>query len=163
MILQVKTQRKDPSVVVPARAHKTDAAFDLYSNERVDIAPGDRALVGTGVYVAIPEGYCGLVLARSGRALKDGLTVLNAPGLIDSGYRGEIKVLLAHLGLRTERYTAGERPHSHEQFCEGYINIFKGDRIAQLMIVKARDAAFVGAVELDDSDRGDNGFGSTGQ
>ena len=160
MILQIKTQRADPSVEPPVKAHATDAAFDLCSAERVVLAPGDRALIRTGLVVAIPEGYCGLILPRSGLAIKHGITVINAPGLIDSGFRGEVQVGLVHLGLRQRR--TERTGHYHSYRIEPYYNIAPGDRIAQLLIVKAMNAQFVNAIELDSTDRGGNGFGSTG-
>jgi len=143
MILQIPMQRSGPEVEPPARAHETDAGYDLSSAEPVVLAPTERALVSTGIAVAIPEGYCGLILPRSGLAIKHGVTVLNAPGLIDSGYRGEIQVALVNLG--------------HEMFVA-----HRNTRIAQLVIVKCEVASFHTAVSLVETDRGSNGFGSTG-
>jgi len=143
MILQIPMQRSGPEVEPPARAHETDAAYDLRAAHSEGIVPGGRVLVGTGIAVAIPEGYCGLIVPRSGLAIKHGVTVLNAPGLIDSGFRGEIQVALVNLS---------QAPWV----------IAQGDRIAQLLIVKCEAASFHSAVTLVSSDRGSNGFGSTG-
>jgi dUTP pyrophosphatase len=128
----------------PARAHDGDAGLDLYAAEAVEIGPGERASVGTGVAVAIPEGHAGLVVPRSGLAARSGISLVNAPGLIDSGYRGELRVLL----LNTDR----DQPFSLEP----------GDRIAQLVIVAVAAAEPVEA-ELDETVRGAGGFGSTGR
>lgn len=130
---------------VPAYAHPGDAGADLTANESVTLQPaGGRALVGTGIRVAIPAGYAGFVLPRSGNALKFGITCLNTPGLIDSGYRGELKVLL----INTDPTSA----HTIEI----------GDRIAQLVIQPVAQAAFIPVDELDNHQRGEGGFGSTG-
>jgi dUTP pyrophosphatase len=128
----------------PARAHEGDAGLDLHAAEGAVIGPGERASVGTGVAVAIPEGHAGLVVPRSGLAARSGISVVNAPGLIDSGYRGELRVLL----LNTDR----EQPFTVEP----------GDRIAQLVIVAVSAAEPVEA-ELDETLRGAGGFGSTGR
>jgi dUTP pyrophosphatase len=128
----------------PARAHDGDAGLDLHAAEAVVIGPGERASVGTGVAVAIPEGHAGLVVPRSGLAARSGISLVNAPGLIDSGYRGELRVLL----LNTDR----EQPFSIEP----------GDRIAQLVIVAVASPEPVEA-ELDETVRGADGFGSTGR
>jgi dUTP pyrophosphatase len=142
MILRFR--RLADGVRPPARAHEGDAGLDLHAAEGVVIAPGERASVGTGVAVAIPEGHAGLVVPRSGLAARSGISVVNAPGLIDSGYRGELRVLL----LNTDR----EQPFSVEP----------GDRIAQLVIVAVSAAEPVEA-ELDETLRGAGGFGSTGR
>jgi dUTP pyrophosphatase len=126
-----------------AQAHPGDAGADLAANETVTIAPGARALIGTGLTMAIPVGYAGFVLPRSGLAIKSGVTVSNAPGLIDSGYRGELRVGLTN--------------HGDEPF-----EIVVGDRIAQLVIMKVEDPEFVEVEVLDETARGDGGFGSTG-
>jgi dUTP pyrophosphatase len=128
----------------PARAHDGDAGLDLHAAESLSIGPGERASVGTGVAVAIPEGHAGLVVPRSGLAARSGIAVVNAPGLIDSGYRGEVRVLL----LNTDR----EQPFSVEP----------GDRIAQLVVVAVASPEPVEA-ELDETVRGAGGFGSTGR
>ena len=130
----------------PTYAHPGDAGADLASAESVVIkAAGGRALVATGMRIAIPEGYAGFVLPRSGLALKHGVTCLNTPGLIDSGYRGEVKVLLVNTDP-TEDF-----------------KVEIGDRIAQLVIQQVEQAAFESVDELDDHVRGDGGFGSTGR
>jgi dUTP pyrophosphatase len=128
----------------PARAHEGDAGLDLHAAETVVIGAGQRASVGTGVAVAIPEGHAGLVVPRSGLAARSGISLVNAPGLIDSGYRGELRVLL----LNTDR--------------EHSFSIEPGDRIAQLVVVAVAAAEPVEA-ELDETARGVSGFGSTGR
>jgi dUTP pyrophosphatase len=130
---------------VPSAAHEHDAGLDLRSVEACTIAPGDRALVPVGLAVEIPPGHAGLVLPRSGLAARHGITILNAPGLVDAGYRGELKVAL----LNTDR---------HEPF-----PIEIGDRIAQLVIVALPAVQPVLADELSHSARGEGGFGSTGR
>jgi dUTP pyrophosphatase len=137
-------QRVDPGARLPERAHPGDAGLDLRSAIGVDVEPGHRALVPTGVAVAIPEGHAGLVLPRSGLASRVGLTLANAPGLIDSGYRGEIVCAVVNLD-----------PDSS-------VRIERGDRIAQLVIVPAPDVHPSFVDELPGSSRGDGGFGSTG-
>jgi dUTP pyrophosphatase len=131
---------------VPERAHLGDAGYDLRSVERVDLAPGSRALVRTGISVAIPEGYAGLVLPRSGLAIRHGISLVNTPGLIDSGYRGEIQVPLIN--------------HDRE---ETYL-IEEGTRIAQLVLVRAASAFFAEVEFLESAadGRGEGGFGSSG-
>jgi dUTP pyrophosphatase len=129
----------------PLRAHPGDAGCDLFAAEAGSLAPGERASVGTGIAVEIPEGSAGLVLPRSGLAAKHGISVVNAPGLIDAGYRGEVRVLL----LNTDKIETFE--------------IEPGDRIAQLVIVEIGDADPVEADSLEESVRGDGGFGSTGR
>lgn len=128
---------------LPRIAHAGDAGADLFAAEDVTIDPGSRALVGTGITLAIPRGYAGFVLPRSGLAIKQGLTVVNAPGLIDSGYRGEVKVALINHGDEV----------SH---------IAIGDRIAQLVVMAVVSPDFVEVKVLDESERGEGGFGSTG-
>jgi dUTP pyrophosphatase len=138
-------RRLRPDARLPERAHRGDAGLDLFAVESARLAPGGRAAVPTGLAVAIPEGHAGLVVPRSGLARRHGVTVANAPGLIDAGYRGELQVLLVNLG--TETHT-----------------VAPGDRVAQLMVVPV---AILPAVETDilhDSDgRGEGGFGSTGR
>jgi len=131
--------------VLPTRAHDGDAGLDLYACEAAHIGPGERWGVGTGVGVEIPEGHAGLVLPRSGLAKKHGIALVNAPGLIDSGYRGELRVLL----LNTD---------PAETF-----RVEPGDRIAQLVVVPVALAEPVEAEALADSARGDGGFGSSGR
>jgi dUTP pyrophosphatase len=128
----------------PARAHDDDAGMDLHADEAAHLDPGDRASVGTGVAVAIPEGYAGLVLPRSGLAARDGITLVNAPGLIDAGYRGEVRVLM----LNTDR--------------EKVFKVMPGDRIAQLVLVRVEAPELAEVGELSDTVRGAGGFGSTG-
>ena len=131
---------------VPSYARQGDAGADLRATEDMTIYPGERKLVPTGVYMALPEGYVGLIHPRSGLAFNYGITVLNTPGTIDSGYRGEIKVLLINLG------------HFDRPF-----EIKAGDRIAQLVIQKYETAQFHLVDSLDETDRGEGGFGSTGK
>lgn len=128
----------------PLYAHPGDAGADLTAAEAVHLGPGDRALVPTGVRIALPDGYVGFVVPRSGLAARHGITVVNAPGTVDAGYRGEIKVSL----LNTDRTAA--------------YDIAAGDRIAQLIVMPVSRARFVPVQTLPDSARGDGGFGSTG-
>ena len=134
----------DDGATAPTRAHATDAGLDLYSSRGCPINPGERRLVSTGVHVAIPPGYVGMICPRSGLAHKHGLTVLNAPGIIDAGYTGEIKVNLHNTGDALQHVDAG-------------------DRIAQLVITPIADARLVQVDSLGTTERGDNGHGSTGQ
>lgn len=139
-------RRLYPQAVKPGRAHAGDAACDLAAVERVSLAPLCRALVGTGVAVAIPEGYAGLVLPRSGLAAQYGISLVNAPGLIDPGYRGEIRVpLINHDTVET-------------------FEVHPGMRVAQLLVVRAEAAGFFEVEELGESGdgRGEGGFGSSG-
>jgi dUTP pyrophosphatase len=128
---------------VPARAYAGDAGLDLAACERVELGPGERALVGTGLAVAIPEGHAGFVQPRSGLATKHGITIVNTPGLVDSGYRGELRVVL----LNTDR---------HETFV-----VETGMRIAQLVILPLPEVELVEVDELPESERGVRGFGSS--
>jgi dUTP pyrophosphatase len=137
-------KRLDPGMPLPARAHPGDAGLDLRSAVDLEVPPGGRALVPTGLAVAIPEGHAGLVLPRSGLASKHGLTMANAPGLIDAGYRGEIVCAVVNL----------DREHA--------VRISRGDRIAQLVVVPVPELEPVWAEELPPSSRGEGGFGSTG-
>jgi dUTP pyrophosphatase len=130
---------------LPTRAHEGDAGLDLYALESATLRPGERASVGTGVAVEIPEGHAGLVLPRSGLAARHGIALVNAPGLIDAGYRGELRVLL----LNTDRSEPFE--------------IAPGDRIAQLLVTPFAAARPVEALELSVSDRGNGGSGSSGR
>jgi dUTP pyrophosphatase len=129
--------------LLPRFAHPGDAGADLHSAEALTIEPGGFALVGTGLAMAIPEGYAGFVLPRSGLAVRSGVTVLNAPGLVDAGYRGELKVALIN--------------HGAEPF-----EIRAGDRIAQLVIMSVSSPEYVSVPDLEDTERGVSGFGSTG-
>jgi dUTP pyrophosphatase len=140
----VPVRRLDPDLPLPAYAHAGDAGADLVAAEDVEIAPGERVLVGTGVAIALPDGYVGLVHPRSGLAARLGVTVLNAPGTVDAGYRGEIKVNLVN----------------HDRTSTAKIS--RGDRIAQLVVQRVERAHFHDVDELPDSIRGSGGHGSTG-
>ena len=129
----------------PSRAHEGDAGYDLYAVEAASIAPGERASVGTGIALAIPDGCAGLVLPRSGLAARHGITIPNAPGLIDAGYRGEVRVLL----LNTDPREAFE--------------IAPGDRIAQLVLVRHESPELIEVESLEETVRGTGGFGSSGR
>jgi len=137
-------QRLRNDATLPTRAYPGDAGLDLSACERVEIPPGGRAMVSTGLAVAIPDGCAGLVLPRSGTALKHGIALVNAPGLIDSGYRGEVRVLL----LNTDRTEPFE--------------VSVGDRIAQLVVVRHEAGGVEEVDSLDQTARGAGGFGSTG-
>ena len=141
---QVLVRRLDPDLPMPAYAHPGDAGADLVAAVDVDLAPGARAVVPTGVAIALPEGYAGFVHPRSGLAAKAGLSLVNAPGTIDAGYRGEIKVIVVNLDP-TEP-----------------IHLRRGDRIAQLVVQRVERADFVEVAELPESVRAEGGFGSTG-
>ncbi|TFC51709.1 dUTP diphosphatase [Cryobacterium sp. TMT1-21] len=130
--------------VLPSYAHPGDAGADLHSSQALVLAPGQRALVGTGVSIALPDGYAAFVVPRSGLAVKHGITIVNAPGTVDAGYRGEIKVALLNTDLA--------EPHT----------IAVGDRIAQLIVVPVSRATFIPVDRLPGSQRGEGGFGSTG-
>ncbi|RUP84818.1 MULTISPECIES: dUTP diphosphatase [Kocuria] len=142
--VSVALQLLDTDLPAPAYARPGDAGADLRARHDVTLAPGERALVDTGVAVAIPEGYVGLVHPRSGLAAKHGITVLNAPGTVDSGYRGELKVCL----LNTDRSTA--------------YTVRRGERIAQLLLQEVATARFETVAQLPSSERGERGFGSSG-
>lgn len=142
-VVRVEVTRADPGLALPAYARSGDAGLDLLAAQTVRLGPSQRCLVPTGLRVAIPEGYAGFVLPRSGLALRAGVTVLNAPGLIDSGYRGEVGVLLINHGADP-------------------VTIGRGERIAQLVIQPVARALLVEVRELGASDRGAGGFGSTG-
>lgn len=141
--MKIPLHRLDFALPLPKHQQDGDAGVDLHAREDTKIAPGQWDLVPTGVAVAIPEGFVGLVAPRSGLALRSGIGVVNGPGVVDSGYRGELKVILIN--------------HSHEE-----VLLQRGDRIAQLVVVPAADVEFVEVEELPDSGRGDGGFGSTG-
>jgi dUTP pyrophosphatase len=143
--VSLQFRRLVPAAIAPSRAHDSDAGYDLHAAEPVTLGAGERAVVGTGIAVAIPEGHAGLVLPRSGLAFKHGIALVNAPGLIDSGYRGELRVLL----LNTDR----EHPFDVEP----------GDRIAQLMVVKVEAPELEELDTLEETGRGVGGFGSTGR
>jgi dUTP pyrophosphatase len=143
--MQIRVKRLDPDLDLPRQQHAHDAGYDLYARERVELAPrGGRALVPTGLAVAIPPGYAGFVLPRSGLALKAGITCLNSPGLIDTQYRGELKVLLVNTDP-VESFT-----------------VQRGDRIAQLVIQQVTHFEWEEVDELDVTERDTFGFGSTG-
>jgi dUTP pyrophosphatase len=143
--VQVSFARLNEEATLPTRAHEGDAGLDLYASEPAHIGPGERWGVGTGIAVEIPEGHAGLVLPRSGLARENGIALVNSPGLIDSGYRGEIRVLL----LNTD---------PAEIF-----RVAPGDRIAQLLITPIAAAEPVEAEALAESARGEGGFGSSGR
>ncbi len=142
--LQIQVLRLDPDLPMPAYAHPGDAGADLVTAVDVTLAPGERALVPTGIALALPDGYVALVHPRSGLAARHGLSIVNSPGTIDAGYRGEIKVLLINLDPRDE------------------IQLRRGDRVAQLVIQRFEHAGFVGVDALPESVRGAGGYGSTG-
>ena len=138
-------QRLDPDLPFPAYAHAGDAGLDLFAAESITLGPGERAALPTGIAVAIEEGHAGFVLPRSGRALKEGLSLANAPGLIDAGYRGEIKVIVVNLDPSEK------------------IAIARGDKIAQLVVQAIAPVELEEVLELPGSARGIGGFGSTGK
>jgi dUTP pyrophosphatase len=142
-LIELPITRLRPEAVVPERAYAGDAGLDLASCERVELAPGERALVGTGLAVAIPEGYAGFVQPRSGLAARHGLTIVNSPGLVDSGYRGELRVAL----LNTD---------ASEPFV-----VEPGMRIAQLVVLPVPELELIEVDELPSSERGVRGFGSS--
>ncbi len=142
--LPVAVVRLDADLPLPAYAHPGDAGADLLSSVDVTLAPGERALVPTGVAIALPEGHVALVHPRSGLAARHGLSIVNAPGTVDAGYRGEIKVLLIN----------------HDPVTP--IELRRGDRIAQLVVQRFERVRFVEVGELPDSARGEGGYGSTG-
>ncbi|WP_309113761.1 dUTP diphosphatase [Saccharothrix sp.] len=142
--VEVLLSRLDPSVPLPSYARPGDAGADLVTTTDVVIEPGERAVVGTGIAIALPEGYAGFVHPRSGLAARVGLSVVNTPGTIDAGYRGEIKVCLVNHDLREP------------------VVLSRGDRIAQLVVQKVEHAVFREVDELPDSARGAGGYGSTG-
>ena len=142
--LEVAVLRLDTDLPLPAYAHPGDAGADLLTTVDVTLAPGERALVGTGVALALPEGYVAFVQPRSGLAARHGLSIVNTPGTVDAGYRGEIKVLLIN--------------HDPTES----VSLARGDRIAQLVIQRFERARFVEVEVLPDSPRGAGGYGSTG-
>ncbi len=143
-MVEILVQRLDDEVPLPSYAHPGDAGADLTTTVDVRLEPGERAMVPTGIAVALPEGYVALVHPRSGLAARFGLSIVNAPGTVDAGYRGEIKVMLVNLDPRTP------------------VEMRRGDRIAQLVIQQVEHARFVAVERLPDSARGDGGYGSTG-
>lgn len=141
---RILVQRLDDGVPLPAYAHPGDAGADLVTTVDLVLQPGERAVVPTGVAIAVPDGMAGFVHPRSGLAARTGLSIVNAPGTIDAGYRGEVKVCLVNLDP--------EQP----------VRLSRGDRVAQLVVQRVEAAAFVAADRLPDSARGAGGYGSTG-
>ena len=143
-MVEISIQRIDPDLPVPSYAHPGDAGADLHSAVDLVLQPGERALVPTGIAMALPEGYVALVHPRSGLAARHGISIVNAPGTIDAGYRGEVQVCLVNTDVN-EPFT-----------------VRRGDRIAQLVIQRFETASFVEAADLPRSARGSGGYGSTG-
>ncbi len=143
-MIDIKIKRLDKSLPVPAYAHKTDAGMDLYSAIDCVLKPYDRKLIPSGIKLAIPDGYAGFVQPRSGLAIKNGISLVNSPGLIDSGYRGEVCIIMINLDKEMD------------------FTIKKGDKICQLVIKKVEQANLIEVEDLEGSDRGEGGFGSTG-
>lgn len=143
--ISVPLKQLDPGLDVPSYSHPGDAGADLLTAEDFTLEPGERRLVPTGVALALPQGWVGLIHPRSGLAVRHGITVVNAPGTVDAGYRGEIKVCL----LNTDRHQT--------------VHFARGDRIAQLLLQKVEQADFTLVDELEASGRGAGGFGSTGR
>ncbi len=144
MAPRLEVKRLDPDLPMPAYQHTGDAGLDLHAAESVTLGPGERAVIGTGIAVAIPAGFVGLTAPRSGLAARVGLSTVNAPGVIDSGYRGEIKLIVVNLDPRDK------------------IEIERGERVAQLLLVPVAAAEILERDELTPTDRGDAGLGSTG-
>ncbi|WP_425576186.1 dUTP diphosphatase [Nocardioides caricicola] len=142
--VEILVRRLDADLPLPSYAHPGDAGADLLTTVDVSLAPGERAMVPTGLAIALPEGYVALVHPRSGLAAKHGLSIVNTPGTVDAGYRGEIKVMLINLDPREP------------------IELRRGDRIAQLVVQRVERAVFSEVGELPESVRGDGGYGSTG-
>ena len=143
-MIDLRIKLLDDGIPLPRYQHAGDAGLDLPSRVDLIIEPGERAMVPTGIAVAIPDGYAGFVLPRSGLASRHGIALVNSPGLVDSGYRGEMSVVM----INTDK---------HEAF-----HIKRGDRIAQLVIQKVEDVSIIRVDELDETSRGAGGFGSTG-
>lgn len=143
--MELRVARLSDDARLPSRAHAGDAGLDLYAAEAASLGPGERASVGTGIAVEIPLGHAGLVLPRSGLAARHGIALVNAPGLIDSGYRGELRVLLLNAD-RTDSF-----------------DVAAGDRIAQLLVTPVADAEPIEVPTLGDTSRGLAGFGSSGR
>jgi len=143
--VRLRVQRLDPAARMPTHAHEGDAGFDLSSIDTVDIGPGERTMVRTGLAIEVSHGHAALILPRSGNAARHGISVVNAPGLIDAGYRGEISVLL----LNTDRSTS--------------FHVEAGDRIAQLLLVRVETPPVEEVAALTTSERGEGGFGSSGR
>ena len=143
--VDVLVRRLDPDVPLPSYAHPGDAGVDLVTTERAEVAPGERVLLPTGIAIALPEGYAAFVHPRSGLAVRYGVSLVNAPGTVDAGYRGEIKVSLVNLDPREP------------------VVLERGDRIAQLVVQRVEHAVFHEVESLPGSDRGEGGFGSSGR
>jgi dUTP pyrophosphatase len=144
VMVEIAIRRLDPGLPLPSYAHPGDAGADLHAAEDVTLAPGERRLVPTGIALALPDGYVGLVHPRSGLAARHGLSIVNAPGTIDAGYRGEVQVCLVNLDPASP------------------ITLRRGDRIAQLVVQRVEHARFVDVADLPGSVRGAGGYGSTG-
>jgi dUTP pyrophosphatase len=142
-VIELPIRRLRDDAVIPARAYEGDAGLDLAACDRVELAPGERALVGTGLAVAIPDGYAGFVQPRSGLAAKHGITIVNSPGLVDAGYRGELKIVLLNTDAR-----------------ETFV-VEPGMRIAQLVVLQVPGLDPLEVDELPESERGVRGFGSS--
>jgi dUTP pyrophosphatase len=143
-MVQIPVRRLDPDLPLPSYAHPGDAGADLHAATDVTLQPGQRALVPTGIAMALPEGYVGLVHPRSSLAARHGISIVNAPGTIDAGYRGEVQVCLVN--------TDAASPFT----------VHRGDRIAQLVVQQCETATFVESADLTESARGEGGYGSTG-
>jgi dUTP pyrophosphatase len=143
-VTQLPVRKIRPGAVLPSRAYDGDAGLDLAAAEAVVLAPGERAVVGTGLAVAVPEGHAGFVQPRSGLAAKHGITIVNAPGLVDSGYRGEVKVVLLN---------TGDEPFEVEP----------GMRIAQFVVLPVVAVELVEVADLPETERGERGHGSSGR
>ena len=141
---RLPVKRLDPGLPLPAYQHAGDAGLDLHAAESIKLGPGERAVIGTGIAIAIPPGFVGLTAPRSGMAARVGLSTVNAPGVIDSGYRGELKLILVNLDPNEP------------------LAIERGERVAQLLVVPVANAQVSEVDELPPSDRGDAGLGSTG-
>ena len=144
-MIEVRFVKLDPQVETPALAHRGDAGYDLTSRADLTLEPGERALVPTGIAVSIPEGFAGFLQPRSGLAVKHGVSIVNTPGLIDSHYRGEIKVILVNLDPKQS------------------FEVKRGDKICQLVFQKVEEVRFQEVDRLDETARGEGGFGSTGR
>lgn len=142
-LLKIALQKVSGNAKMPSYAHPGDSGMDLYSSEDIVLKPGERKLVKTGIKIAVPEGFEAQVRPKSGIAVKNGVTVLNTPGTIDSGYRGEVQVILVNLGKEA-------------------FKVEKGKKIAQLVIAKVEQAEIEEVEKLDDTSRNTGGFGSTG-
>jgi len=143
-VTTLHVRRLDADLPLPSYAHAGDAGLDLYAAEDVTLPPGERGVVGTGIAVAIPPGFVGLGVPRSGLAVRSGLSMVNTPGIIDSGYRGEIRIVLINHDLRAN------------------VEVKRGERIGQLVVMPVATVDVIEVDELSESSRGEGGFGSTG-